>query len=747
MAKYNVSVASVAYNLAGPEEGRPKFLQALLASTILQPSSKASISESLQSGYMRGPGMKFRSFFNWTQQPGNYDTVGQMSGRLQATGSLSESAVADEIPHSTGETVWVQRALLQAANYVYWVEQWFLKNAPEKINYDYTAEINNVTKVITITFDPVTYPDEDPVSFTASGFNLSSSYIYAWYSKEVAGVIGSLQLFIYRIGSGRPALDAMVNDVESYGQFYPVIPVRYNNVFIDDYSNPVYEQAKKAYKKSTGGDFDELIDKISDNPDLNDIDYAFVVFGVSLNAKDNSCKRYLYKFLERLQASQVGGPNLYELWKIDYEANQTAWDTWEAWYKAKSNPEDPLYGTPEPTRPTSANNLPTNQILMANTGSFDTDYAVTLSWAYVANGTGAGKGKVGAKKGDLWWEKLPSDTFISKMFGGNNDPNFGSAPYNVGKVRLYWQRENDSYTYLDVVGLTYSNNVYFGYSVGYGAETEIENEDESSFIIPLHYDTYRETSLIHTSQMANASAFIVFNSYEVKKKKWYEKGIFQILMIVVVIVIAVVGAIFSGGATIGLLGTALSVGTAMGLTGMAAIVAGAVVNALAGIVLSMLLQSIAVGIFGPELGGIIAAVLGMVIGNVMGGISSTGTFALDWGSLINVENLLKLTNALAQGYVSSINAGTAGLATEMQEYSKKSQAEADKIQQAFFKEFGYGNLAINPLMFVQSATIFSESSDTFLTRTLLTGSEISEISRDLLYNFAEYSMKLPDAYT
>jgi hypothetical protein len=87
------------------------------------------------------------------------------------------------------------------------------------------------------------------------------------------------------------------------------------------------------------------------------------------------------------------------------------------------------------------------------------------------------------------------------------------------------------------------------------------------------------------------------------------------------------------------------------------------------------------------------------------------------------------------------------LGAELQDFLKAADLEASKIQQAFFDTFGYGAGKIDPFMFVDSANIRNESSATFLTRTLMTGSEIADMSHELLYNFAEYSNKLPDAFT
>jgi hypothetical protein len=275
----------------------------------------------------------------------------------------------------------------------------------------------------------------------------------------------------------------------------------------------------------------------------------------------------------------------------------------------------------------------------------------------------------------------------------------------------------------------------------------LADTDESKFIVPLHYETWRETELIHASQMGTACVFVVFNCYKIKKQKWYETGVFQIIII---IIIAILSVIFTGGAGLGLLGAHMAVGAALGLTGITAAIVGSIANAFVALVLVTILQEVAGAIFGPEIGAVVAAVAMFVIGSTAGSFHSTGSLVLDWGTLMRAENLLSITSSLGQGYAAAINAGTVKLGARMQDFVDNAKAEAEKIQQAYFEQFGYGAGKIDPMMLVDSTSasrILAESSDSFLTRTLMTGSEIAEMSRDLLYNFAEYSTKLPDAYT
>jgi hypothetical protein len=557
-----------------------------------------------------------------------------------------------------------------------------------------------------------------------------------------------VELFIYRIGSGNAELDELVEEGSSMGEFFPFLPVRVNNVFLSESYHPeAYEQVRKAYKKATGSKITDFIDKLEDNPDLGDIDYAYVAFGVSLNVAENSCKRYLYKFFEKLQQSQIGGPNSYDIWKAAVQSQDDAFLTWKTWKAAQTDSESPLFGTAEPPRP-GLSGSSMNTVRIAGTSpDIDTNYDTRINWFYIDNDGGTGQGRPGAKRGDLWFETLAPDEFVAGVYGSEDLGFSETSGFSIDRVRLYWQKTSTSFTYLDLVGLHHMNFIYGAMNVSVTAAEALADTDESKFIVPLHYETWRETELIHASQMGTACVFVVFNCYKIKKQKWYETGVFQIIII---IIIAILSVIFTGGAGLGLLGAHMAVGAALGLTGITAAIVGSIANAFVALVLVTILQEVAGAIFGPEIGAVVAAVAMFVIGSTAGSFHSTGSLVLDWGTLMRAENLLSITSSLGQGYAAAINAGTVKLGARMQDFVDNAKAEAEKIQQAYFEQFGYGAGKIDPMMLVDSTSasrILAESSDSFLTRTLMTGSEIAEMSRDLLYNFAEYSTKLPDAYT
>ena len=890
-----VHVASSVYNMAGEEKNRAHYLKSLVLRNVLS-GTKRGLGETIAQGYLKGPGIKFRSFFRWAEE--NYQDVGLPTGTLSAEQSVTTEAVAPYISVGANQTAWVQEAWIENADYSYWVEQWFMQNAPEKIETEWSADINNITKVITIIFE-----DNTSVSFNPVNFDAGAKYLFAYYTivegekaepvvegnrieldvgqpfpstsgwtllsdtespqtqtlsrtttvvKEysdsrpnesstdtttssetftlrtrkyqrdtnegtdptqgtdqiylkrefmylyedmevdtevttstVVTLEGSvtvttttmitqeiliannayrmdkqkiiiqgfspLKFFIYRIGSGTAALDALVEAVASYGRFFPVIPFRANSKMVSPTYRPqLYELAKKAYRKATdGAKLDKLIDMVNDNEDVGDIDYAYVVFGVSLNVIDKSCKRYLWEFFTRLMNDQQGGKTAYDDLIAQISAYNTAYQAWEQWRYAQNNTSGG-YGDPSPPLP-SRPSIPSNEIRINSSGSIDTKYDIRISWNFIDEGVGSGLGRPGAKRGDFWFEDRGNDYLEASIYGGQELDSEGSIhttfrvnARNKGRTRLYWQNEDNSFKYLDITGLVHRNYIYDGKHVQITAREALEDAEESGFIVPLHYGIYRAMRLTDSTQMSTACMFLVFNSYVVRKKKWYESWFFRIILVVI---IAIVSVVLTGGAGLGLLGSHLAVGGALGLTGLTAAIVGSVVNALSALVLTTLINTVATSIFGEQWGGLIAAILSFAAMNFAVSFHTTGSFTFNIAELMKAENLMKMTNSLVDGYTAYVQGSITGMQNDLERLQEEANAELKRIQQAYLGEFGFGGGQIDPLMFVGNSPVMAESRDTFLSRTLMTGSDIASMSHDMLTDFSSLTLTLPNAFT
>lgn len=591
-----------------------------------------------------------------------------------------------------------------------------------------------------------TYPDpSDPsVTITEVTTTVTQSVhtIRQWredYQDTVLIEYTSTNLWLYQIGSGNAVLDAMVNNPTTLpGEFFPCIPVRIDNKFISDsYYSDVYSQSVKAYKKLTKKKFSSLVSSISDNPSLSDIDYAFVVFGVSLNVKEIQCRKYLFRFFEVLAENQEYGADAWTAFKAALDNYNIALDAFKTWLDGGGQGARPSL----PTAPSPS----VNTIRIHGEGTVDIPYDIRMEWSYAFKTTASGSL---SSAGNVWIEKMDTFTWTPYVVGGRYGTGSGvqliaGDQRQLQHIRVYWQITDDTYQYMDVFGLHHYNYVYNGKAVSITGNEALDDTDESGFIVPMHYNTMRKMSLMASTQMTTACCFIVFNCYQVVKQKWYETGIFRIILIVA---IAIVSAVFAPGG-IGLLGANITVGSYFGLSGITAAIVGSITNAIAAVVVSSIISKVSTAIFGEEFGAIIGAVISFAVFNAAANFQATGSFSLNWGEALKAQNLLKLTDVASQGYSAYINAVNQGLAGKTQDLIANYNSQSQNIKDLTKANLGYTDVLFNPYWITQSNVSYSyEPSSTFLARTLMTGSDIAQMSQDMLSEYTTLNLTLPSVY-
>lgn len=551
---------------------------------------------------------------------------------------------------------------------------------------------------------------------------------------------GTPKVFIYKVGSGVLALDAEVAGTGDVGGFFPPIPVRVDNHFLSSsYLSTQYDAAKQAYKRLTaGGKFDELITKLEDNPDLADIDYVFVVPGVSLNVVENASRRYLYEFFSGAGLTAVYGEAAYDAWVDGVDSSTSAASVWQDWFDAQGDTGNPLNGSAEPPR-SSYGSAARNEVRVKTTAA-SLGYDTRISWKSIKEETIAGLGKVDAKVGEVWLAKGDAASETGPVFGGHlgliSTPDGSSED-----LLIYYQRTDSSYKKLTIRGLVHQNYIYKGKYVEIKAHEALDDEDESGFIVPIHNETWRSMSIKNSTQMATASLFLVINSYKVKKQKWYQTGIFKIvLFIVIVIAVVMTFGIEAIAAAPGLLGTAAAVGASLGLTGLMAIIIGVVANALAAMILVKILTVASMAVFGDRIGLIVAMIASFVAIQMISGIQAGLSMAESLTSLSNPMSLLALTNSVGQGVAGVMQMDVQDIVAKTQDVLDSYKDQSRAISELYEQNIGYGRGLLDPTLLTDFGRVYVEGADTFLARTLMTGSDIAELSNTLLTNFTELTL-------
>ena len=580
---------------------------------------------------------------------------------------------------------------------------------------------------------------------------IDTQYTYSLENKD------GLQLFIYEIGSGNLVLDALrVEDDNAFSEFYPFIPFRLDNEFIseEEYSEQ-YPLVKKAYKRATGSRIEDMIESLETSESIGDIDYAFMVYGVPLNTEDNASRKYIYNFFKKLIPYQSTTGIEYQNYLDDSIAREAYNEEYAIWLAAQIPPEesistDPLYGTSPPQYVNSANiNVSTLKISSDDPVVVSYDQRILWTTIFEENFNGTYNNEM--KNGDITIEIEDDDIVVNSIDVSFHEES-GEVRQTINtdsipRFKLIYQTDNDKYTVMNIVGMTHRNYVYGGQFVNITPSEAMEDEDESGFLVPIHHPTVLDMSLVDSTQMSLSNTLLLVNSYQIVKVRFYQRGLFKVFVYVVLIVLAALGAPQLGAAGAGILGTNAAVGATLGYAGTAALVAGAVANAIAAIIIAEVISRSAVSIFGESVGSIIAAIVNFI---VLGGFTSfnpTVGLQINWGAMMRIDNLLNLTNVGINAYANWLNADTLAIQTKFDKITKEYEAETEKIEE-LTKELGFGGAYIDPLMLTDLSLndeLYNESSETFINRTTMTGTDLIEMSFSMIYDYPEITLKLPEA--
>ena len=113
---------------------------------------------------------------------------------------------------------------------------------------------------------------------------------------------GSIKSWMYDTNSNTyPELD-YVGAAGGESPFYPVVPLRYENTDYCQANNSARYLTSKKLLNIIGMDIQALGEGINENPNIDDVDHAYFMFGVQLQDESQSAKRYLGAFFEHMNS-------------------------------------------------------------------------------------------------------------------------------------------------------------------------------------------------------------------------------------------------------------------------------------------------------------------------------------------------------------------------------------------------------------------------------------------------------------
>lgn len=824
MGKYVVSVASVAYNLAGDISKRPDVLKTTVLQAMYGRSSTRSLGNIISRSYLNGSGTKLRNYAKWTNTSGYNDVIGKATGNLTALSAIDLGTIESNLPLVPNYTASVKSAdvlrntILPAAisyikynypallgtgweadyvngivtitfedattesfSYVLNTDTQYLvgvydltgvdfidtstivntttevtsfasisglttisevsniasldldnkvetiksysDGSPTEVTYSYSFRENVAATVVTNSYlsstvnedtelrkthnrvdrvdssvDTKEYPVEPTLTSTTSEVisgvtvttvtNTYNSYIKTTKTTSLTSYlyialdIKIKNWYSYAYGSGSQVLDDVIDDFEeeSLGDFFPIIPLRIDNQSVNVTNFPTLTPlVKRALYAQTGKDtYSKLLSSIEDTPDINDLDYVYNIIAVSLNTPELVGRKYLFNFFDALRQVTFSNPNAEK--KVTVKA--------------------------------------------ANMGI---NYHIEITWKAITKTQGSGLYSP---------TSLPNTVEVvdSTLYSDSSGSTANWLNSIIGKkhtvFKYVWQKSHTEWECLEIDSLMYYNKVYSGKEVTISAFDALRDEEESDFLVPLSINLYNELSIVDATQLATSCSYLLINVYEKKKKKWYQRGIFKVVLVVLAVVITV----YTGGlgaGSVGVLGTNLSVGAALGFQGLAAVLVGAAVNALAGMVVTEVITRASIAAFGKEIGVVISSLISLGMNMALNG----KTLA----DMLNANTLITLTKAAGEGYQAYLNRKYQELQKDFVDLQHREKDLLKLIGDKSDTLFGSTNIDLLSVMEVKrrSNVVYSETPDEFFMRTTLDGSTMI----DMVLSYVDTTLK------
>ena len=498
-------------------------------------------------------------------------------------------------------------------------------------------------------------------------------YVMVSYTVTVGGVTEIKYLtYIYESG-GIPELDNLLDFTEASGEFYPRIYATLNGQRLNRSTLKGTEPYKSSRNmgRRIGIDWSNLVDMLYDGIGGNagDTKQMFVGFCAPLNTDDEVIQEYLYRFF-----------------------NKTLQDL--------NTPANPIQGF--------------DVVQGLSLSVKDNAYNHIFAFSHIGKATVTGSiGDVGS-----YSSGYQPRTVIGTASGGSGFSRFFRRIYSSPYHYLRYQFSETEY---------YEIRIFDAKSVHEfsGGGTTVTGTD-SALVIPLDRSALPSMNLRESEILFSKCFYMVINVFKVIKTKWYQRGIFKVVMAVVAIVIAVVSVGAGAPMSAYLLAAAYAVGVSVAVS-------------VAVTVLSKLLVKLGVDSGIIAVIAVIIAVIAIFVG--AGGSASK---LLD----VSAKTLLQAANA-AFNVASRMNAielkKIMKQMDEFQAYAKEQWEKIDKAQELLIKGVP---LDMELLMSNSRSAVLihvGETADMYLSRSIGLGN-VGALSFDILSTYVDNSLMLPTMY-
>lgn len=667
MGKYQTTVASTATTLFEIEgEAGPNLIAGLAFK-----HDYPHIPKVLDTMY-NGLALRIHQAYNYGR---DFYTYGLPNGYEEVLGDAPVSTVESIISTEVGYPVTVQTIQVEEPDDVFFAEYhawnyWGWRYGDEYLTNPPIAPIKGYNvKIAETTFNPygnlvITFNIGKDISgddvFTDYLLDKSeldpvpdqSKIYYQVRFLPTGATTINYEYWIYEVGIGtNPNLDD-ITLIDLGSPFLPVIPLRQDNKnlgpevedgeYVLDVNGSRIRPDTDLYRTSVklcdklDTDFDRLCLDISNNPDIRDIDHAYLIFGIDIRTEHRVGQDYLYDFFEDLAVKAPGAQSI---------------------------------------------------IIQ------DAKYKVRLS--YTNNTRTIILGELGKPR--------------ELIYSGNT-------------LTIRKDLRNGTYGEIVITDLLHTNYVYGSHAVKTSL-SDSADPDNYNFIVPLNYDLFRAyKGLLNRQSLLKESFKLVFNSFERRKLKWYERSFFKVLILVIAIAITV----WSAGAAYANIVAAYELGISAAISAAVKMVA---VSLLIGTSVKWLSSQLP-----PEVGIVIAVVLTAL---AIGGYTGTINF-----EFVDAEGFLSLTNAVLEGTQEGLANDMAELMNEINSFMAEAEAAQEELDD-LWSELDVSADWFTETIMEQTQLIKIESPEEFYTRTIHAGN-IGTATLSQIENYVDKSLELPE---
>jgi hypothetical protein len=710
---------------------------------------------------MKERGACFKRYYRWATTSGYSDHVGLGSSVWYPGVTINKSDLISLLSTknslSSNQDIQINTLTVDFYDEFYFADFWVYQNRPADIGTAYTVDktytrigshkeygwyyddwengwtegyhsVNDYRTDITIKFT-----DGSSVTLDTSSYDHNNRYLYCIYTittttyetQTVNGVVTQVPVvtsvskqILYGYQTGDTDFDKFFTVGEpQYKTYFPYIPLRHQkNWYSSDYEPETWNWIKKAYRKITGSEsgntqYNTLIDNLEDNDSISDVNFTYINLGIPINTEYDEGKEYIFTFFyDAILNESLDSGSDTTLIEVD-DSTSAANDLWAA------NPEHCIY-------------------INSKYGMASYDIKIYYRLGYF--GKRNGQAAVGLKPGQYYFKPVYQESYEYD----SDDSWIGTT--RITYLHLYKQESENTYFDILFTQLQYNNFVYNGKAVKYYAAgpgtidyrqscsdyylMEIMEPDASGFVIPLQYQTFNKMSLTNATDLAKRSMIMVFNSYQIKRTKWYQSGLFQI----VTFVIAVILAYFTGGQSI-------TIWAAL-YTGICVLILGLVIQYF----IMPWLMEILTPVLGEKAASVVSAIICAIVAIVCMNFSAFMNSGLSAMSSIlsTAQGAMSVVNAGIQAVSSALNTSAQQTYNKMSTMLTDTQDQIKSIDNKMKELLGSNSLIDMDYVNGTLYQAYFEMPSTFLQRTVLTGSDICEMTFSYIKDFSDISLNV-----